>query len=219
MLLVMPLIARGAEDRVVARVGAEEIRFADVHCEGARCAGDDQSRLEARVLALVLDAGLRRAGLAPTGADIQLRLAQELPPEAIAKMADAHRAVAEAALAVYAGERAESAHARLLLPRGVPIAQLHHFLKINSASAAGARAFLTRDLGRDIRDDLERSVRLEMKSEMLADYLQTLPDEARERFWKTVLAGSGVTIVDPAFRFPDMKGAFIRHEVQPVSSQ
>ena len=220
LLVMMPLIAQAAEDRVVARVGAEAIRFADVHCEGTRCAGDDQHRLEARVFVLVLDAGLRRAGITPAETDVKLRLAQELPPaEAIAKMAGMHRAVAEAALAVYAGERAESAHARLLQPRGISIGMLQHFLKINRATAGGAQALLARDLGRDIREDLERSVRLEMKSEMLADYLQTLPDEARARFWKTVLADSGVTIVDPAFRLPDMKGVFTPHEVPPVSFQ
>ncbi len=226
-LLVGSADSRAAEPRVVARIGSQVVRYADIACvpaiEAALPEASDESiervcdRVEQRRLNQILSEAVvvkavqqLNIDVSTSAADAFLR-ANGWSDKKFEAIAQSTYDVARAVLKVFDGNKLHDVFTRDLsdaAERGMTELQFAAIVKSFSSREAILQA-IERNSGVAMRKDAERSMRTHLRAEALSKYIQTTATHPQDdmgtiasRFWSELLGQYQVTIVDPKYRLP-----------------
>lgn len=217
-LLVVSALACNAEERdVVARVGGREILRSQLRCPRqisagtAECAVFQQKKLEELVFKELLPRAARKAGIVISDEEIVRKAPGDMLNEKRLREGEANlKKMARAVLAVKDGADPDHVFAEQIAPDNGHRPTFDHF--VNNWTREDAQRHVSEDLVPEFRRQLiaqqrqqEQFIRLDAHIQQIANSKRIPFGDAKAHFWKSVLEEE-VTIVDPRFSMPDLRG-------------
>jgi hypothetical protein len=207
-----------ADDRVVARISTRVIRYSEIRCPESlsglpeRCVSFEKAQLDRFLIKQLVSIATVRAGIVVTDQDVLATVpTQLLDEDLLRKAAQRIQRITAAVVEVKTGGDADLVYQRQLNGVGISRAEFDQALRLYSLD--DARRVVRSDIAAGLRartlDDYryrEQLKRLNAYVEKSAEDRNVTYDQAEALLWKDVLETADVSIEDPRYTMPELRG-------------